>query len=359
MSMSIQTNVASMVAQNNLQMNTNFQTNTIEQLTSGHRINQAGDDAAGLAVANKYRSNIAELTQGVLNANDGVSTLQIMDGGLSNISTMLDRLNTLATESASSTFTGDRNTLNTEYQSLTQEIDRQAQNIQLNQGGANNTNLAVFIGGAIQAAGANASVNVDLSGQAVDSASLGLSNSSVSGGGNQITQTGGTGTAPNLNTATSVLGSNESQAFTVNYTNSSGIASNVTVTVKGSATGITVNDALGQINNQLSGIGVTASVDQTTGLWSSPVPAPSALTQPQARLQMASSRMAAPSPRTISLSTPPRALFQPLAPRAKPFLSLAPTIRPYKLLWEPATPPLPRRFRISTPNRKPSESLPA
>ena len=172
MSISFQTNIASMISENNLQTNENFQTQTIEQLTSGYRINNAGDDAAGLTVANEYAANIAELTQGVLNANNGVSTLQIMDGGLSNISTMLDRLDTLATESATSTFTGNRDTLNNEYQSLLSEIDRQAQNIQLNQGGVNNTNLSVFIGGAT--AGAGGAVNVNLSGQAADAASLGL-----------------------------------------------------------------------------------------------------------------------------------------------------------------------------------------
>lgn len=260
MSISFQTNVASLVAQDNLQTNTTFQTNTIEQLTSGYRINNVGDDPAGLTVANEYRSNIAELTQGVLNANDGASTLQTMDGGLSNISTMLDRLNTLATESASSTFTGNRATLNTEYQSLTAEITRQAQNIQLNQGGTYNADLSVYIGGATQSNSANAMVSIDLSGQAVDSASLGLSNTSVAGGGNQLSG-GGT----DLSTATTVLGNNESQAFTVNYTNSSGIASNLTVTVTGTASGITVDNALSQINSQLSGLDITASVNQSTG----------------------------------------------------------------------------------------------
>src|ERR1700733_13048026 len=144
---SIQTNVASMIAQENLQTNTNFQNNTIEQLTSGYRINNSGDDAAGLAVANQYRSQTAELTQGVLNANDGISTLQIIDGGLSNISQMLDRLNTLATESASQTFTGDRQTLNNEYQATLSEIDRQANNVGLgNTNTSNITNLGVYIG---------------------------------------------------------------------------------------------------------------------------------------------------------------------------------------------------------------------
>jgi len=109
---SIQTNIDSLDAQQNLNIDDNFQSKTIQQLTSGYRINSSGDDAAGLAIANGYRSSVAELNQGVLNANDGISQLQIVDGGLNNISTILDRLKTLATESASSTFTGSRATLN-------------------------------------------------------------------------------------------------------------------------------------------------------------------------------------------------------------------------------------------------------
>src|SRR5580692_6874308 len=96
---SIQTNTDSLIAQQNLNVNSQFQSNTIQQLTSGYRINSSSDDAAGLAVANQYRDQIAELNQGVLNANDGTSQLQIIDGGLNNISTMLNRLQTLATES--------------------------------------------------------------------------------------------------------------------------------------------------------------------------------------------------------------------------------------------------------------------
>lgn len=250
-----------MTAQENLSINSDFQNRTIERLTSGYRINQSGDDAAGLTVANKYRSNIAELTQGVLNANDGASTLQIVDGGLSNISTMLDRLKTLATESASSTFSGDRGILQTEFQNLTSEIDRQAQNIQLNSGGAYNNNLSVYIGGAVSSATSNAQVNVDLSGQAVDSASLGLSGISVAGGGNQINDTG---SAPNLNTSALRL-NNETETFTVNYTNANGAASTKNVNVVGTSGGVTVANVLSQINTQLNPIGITASVNQKTG----------------------------------------------------------------------------------------------
>ena len=84
--LSIQTNVNSLVAQENLNINNAFQSKTIQQLTSGYRINSSGDDAAGLAVANQYRNSVSELSQGVANGNDGVAQLQIMDGGMSNIS---------------------------------------------------------------------------------------------------------------------------------------------------------------------------------------------------------------------------------------------------------------------------------
>src|SRR5258707_15383633 len=103
---SIQTNVNSLVAQQNLSVNSAFQAKTIQQLTSGYRINSSGDDAAGLAVANKFRNSVAESSQGVANGNDAVAQLQIMDGGMNNISQMLDRLKTLAMQSSSSTFSG-------------------------------------------------------------------------------------------------------------------------------------------------------------------------------------------------------------------------------------------------------------
>jgi flagellin len=147
MSLSIQTNVASLIAQNNIRINTAFQANTINQLSSGYRINSSADDAAGLAVANQYQGQTVQLTQGVLNANNAIGQLQIVDGGISNISNILNRMQTLATESASSTFVGNRTTLNNEYQGLLSEINRQAANVNLSVGGTYNTNLVTFTGG--------------------------------------------------------------------------------------------------------------------------------------------------------------------------------------------------------------------
>ena len=178
MALSIQTNVNSLIAQENLRVNSNFQSQTIQRLTSGYRINQSGDDAAGLAIANKFRNDTAELTQGVRNANDGISALQIIDGGMSNIGKMLDRLKTLATQSASATFTGDRTVLNNEYQTLVNEVDRQAQSIGLSTGGHFAQTMGVYIGGGTTAAGAadptNGTITLDLSNSAVDSKALGL-----------------------------------------------------------------------------------------------------------------------------------------------------------------------------------------
>ncbi|HWF09698.1 MAG TPA: hypothetical protein VG297_14615, partial [Bryobacteraceae bacterium] len=215
MSLSIQTNISSLIAENNIRTNNQFQENTIAQLSSGYRINSSADDAAGLAVANKFRGDTAELTQGVLNANNGVSTLQIVDGGLNNISTIIDRLRTLATESASNTFTGSRTTLNNEYQGLLSEINRQASNVNLNTGGIYNSNLVTFVGGGGSANGAaaaqaNSQVNVDLSGanSAVDATGLGIALSNIAGGGTELSASG-TGATNNTvrldNTATTFL----------------------------------------------------------------------------------------------------------------------------------------------------------
>lgn len=188
MAYSINTNIASMQAQDYLRLTTDFQNKTINRVTSGLRIVSSGDDAAGLAIANTFRSDRSVLMQGIRNANDGLSTLQTIDGGINNISQLLDRARTLAAQSASGTFTGDRNVLNTEFQSVIDEIDRQAQSIGLNAGGTFAKSLSVFIGGgrgttATDTAGqiTNGSVTVDLSTSTVDTTSLGLTGAAATG----------------------------------------------------------------------------------------------------------------------------------------------------------------------------------
>src|SRR5260221_8557076 len=155
MSFRINTNVSSMQAQEYLRQTSESQAKTIGRVTSGLRILSSGDDAAGLAIANTFRSDQAVLSQGIRNANDGLSTLQTIDGGINNISKLLDRARTLATQSSSGTFSGSRAVLNSEFQSVIGEIDRQSQAIGLNAGGDFAKSLSVFIGGGRTSNGIN------------------------------------------------------------------------------------------------------------------------------------------------------------------------------------------------------------
>ena len=125
-SFSVVNNIASANAQANLVTTSAGLNRALTRLSSGLRINGGGDDAAGLAVANTYRNEQAILNQGVRNANDGLSDLQVKDGALSNISTLLDRLATLATQAASGASGADIAKLANEYDSLVDEIDREA-----------------------------------------------------------------------------------------------------------------------------------------------------------------------------------------------------------------------------------------
>jgi flagellin len=125
-SFSVVSNISSVNAQASLTTTNIGLQKALERLSSGYRINRSGDDAAGLVVANGYRSQAAVLTQGVRNAGDGLSTLQIQDGALNNIAQLLDRMSTLATQSASASSSVDRTALDAEFQDVIGEISREA-----------------------------------------------------------------------------------------------------------------------------------------------------------------------------------------------------------------------------------------
>ena len=125
-SFSVVSNISAVNAQANLVTNNLGLQKALERLSSGFRINRSGDDAAGLTVANQHRSDVAILTQGIRNAGDGLSTLQIQDGALNNIATLLDRMASLATQSASGSSLVDRAVLDQEFQDVISEIDREA-----------------------------------------------------------------------------------------------------------------------------------------------------------------------------------------------------------------------------------------
>jgi flagellin len=126
-SFSVVSNIASANAQSNLQGTQMGLQKALNRLSSGMRITSAGDDAAGMAVANAYRQDAAVMSQGIRNANDGLSDLQIKDTALTNIGSLLDRLSTLATQAASgSTTDASRTTLQAEANDVIAEITREA-----------------------------------------------------------------------------------------------------------------------------------------------------------------------------------------------------------------------------------------
>ena len=125
MALSILNNVASLVAQNQLTITSAKLERTLFRLASGSRINSGADDAAGLAIADGLRANITALSQSARNANDGIGALQVADGTLAQVTTLLNRAVTLATQSATGTISdSQRVALNAEFQQILAEVNR-------------------------------------------------------------------------------------------------------------------------------------------------------------------------------------------------------------------------------------------
>ncbi len=125
MGLRIGTNLQSISAQRNLGKVRNEQAQAMEKLSSGSRINKAGDDAAGLAISEKLKAEIRGTRQAERNAGDGISLVQTAEGGLNEVSNILIRLRELSVQSASDTLgQSERGFADLEFQQLTQEIER-------------------------------------------------------------------------------------------------------------------------------------------------------------------------------------------------------------------------------------------
>jgi flagellin len=133
MGLRIATNVQSLSSQRYLSGNMQQQNNTLEKLSSGSRINRAGDDAAGLAISEKLKADIRSMRQATRNANDGISLVQVAEGGMNEIGNILIRLRELSIQGASDTI-GDteRGFINKEVQQLKAEVDRIANGTEFN-----------------------------------------------------------------------------------------------------------------------------------------------------------------------------------------------------------------------------------
>lgn len=125
MAQTINTNVMSLTAQRNLSSSQSSLATSMERLSSGLRVNSARDDAAGLAIAERMNTQVRGMNVAIRNANDGISLAQTAEGGLAEVSNMMQRMRELAVQSANGTNSAsDRGNLDAEYQALNNEITR-------------------------------------------------------------------------------------------------------------------------------------------------------------------------------------------------------------------------------------------
>ncbi|GIP08598.1 flagellin [Paenibacillus macerans] len=178
MGMFINTNVGALNANRNLNFNNTQMGKTMEKLSSGYRINRAADDAAGLAISEKMRFQINGLTQAQRNAQDGISLIQTAEGALTEVHSMLQRLNTLANQAANGTYDStDRNKIQLEVDELVGEISNIAatvnfNGIQLLDGSVNKVDFQI---------GSDAETTISIDLKAMTTSALKIGSLSVSG----------------------------------------------------------------------------------------------------------------------------------------------------------------------------------
>jgi len=243
----INTNMASLNAQRNLNTSQTAQNDALQRLSSGMRINSAKDDAAGLAITSRMSSQIAGSNQAIRNANDGISLAQTAEGDLSQISNNLQRMRDLAVQASNATNSAsDRAALNAEVQSLAQEIDRVSQNssfngVKLLDGSFTAQNFQV---------GANATANDSVQIAAISSA--------------RISQLGGVGATTSATvTGTAVTAALTAGALTLNGTQVG--ASNVgALPGQSAASATSVATAINAVSGA-SGVTATANSNSVTG----------------------------------------------------------------------------------------------
>jgi len=178
-----------MNAYRNLSATNNAGSKALEKLSSGLRINRAGDDAAGLAISEKMRGQIRGLTQASRNAQDGISLIQTAEGGLNETHSILQRMRELVVQAANDTNTkDDRAQIQQEIDALKKEINRIASTTQFNT--RNLINGSVASKGLVFQIGANKGQTISLSIAKMNASALGISAVSVGGGASALTISG-------------------------------------------------------------------------------------------------------------------------------------------------------------------------
>jgi flagellin len=247
----INTNVASLNSQRNLSSSQASLQTSLQRLSSGLRINSAKDDAAGLAISDRFSAQIRGNTTAARNANDGISMAQTAEGGLSTAGDLLQRIRELAVQSANGTNSAsDRQSIQGEVASLSQELDRVANTTQFN--GQN------VLDGSLTSAQFQVGAN---SGQTIN---IGIQSAKATDIGNNTLSAVYGDTAGQLSSAATGAGWNKNNAAqqTLSITSGNGAVSSVNVADNDSAKTIAAN--VNAVSNQ-SGVTATASTSATLG----------------------------------------------------------------------------------------------
>ncbi len=242
----INTNIASLNSQRNLTTSQASLSTSLQRLSSGLRINSAKDDAAGLAISERFTSQIRGNTQAARNANDGISLAQTAEGGLSTAGDLLQRIRELAVQSANGTNSdSDRKSIQGEVSALANELDRVANTTQFN--GQN------VLDGSLTAAqfqvGANSGQTINVGVQSARATDIGNNTATSAYGGTVISE--------------AIVGNKNNVAAdeTLTFNSGAGVTTNVNVKTNDSAKVIAAN-----INSQSSSSGVTATATTTATL---------------------------------------------------------------------------------------------
>src|SRR5471032_2216670 len=258
MPLTINTNIASLDAQNNLSKSQGSLQTSLQRLSSGLRINSAKDDAAGLAISQRFQAQISGDARASQNANDGISLAQTDEGGLATSGDLLQRIRVLAVQSANgSNSDSDRQSIQNEVSSLSAELDRVATSTQFNgqnvlDGSLTSTQFQV---------GANANQTINIGIQSAKAADIG-NNTLSSGLTSTIAQAAVAVAVPaNATTGAAAFNGNTVTAQTLSITSGAGVTTPVVINQGDSAKQIAAS-----VNNQSEQSGVTASASTTATL---------------------------------------------------------------------------------------------
>jgi len=249
MSMIINTNVSALNAQRNLGNTSAAMSKNLEKLSSGLRINRAADDAAGLAISEKMRSQVRGMQQGQRNAQDGVSMLQTAEGALNEVHNILQRVRELGVQAGNTTLSStDRAAIGEEMVALRSEIDNIAQRTRFNGLNLLNGSLAVTLDGASTATAATATENgADVTVSSID---VGNADSNTT---YNLTAAGAVLTA-----STTTSGYTRSQTYTVQA-----MGQNATQSISFNELGMTINlEQDGTAGNVTAGV-IAAALNGT------------------------------------------------------------------------------------------------